>query len=275
MSVSATSWIATASRIRASEASPPTSIVDTNVSLFRWPFRRLPLDDTQKLVEKLRSLGITEAWAGSFEGLLQRDLAAVNQSLAAQCDRHPQLVAIGSVNLQLPGWRDDLRRCIEQHQMPGVRLHPNYHGYKLSDPRFGQLLDQATEAGRFIQIAAAMEDTRTQHSLVQVADVDLMPLAGLMRDREGAKVQILNSRPRGELLEMLAETPGVYLDVARVEGTDGIAQLMRSVPEGRVLFGTHAPFLIPEAALIRAYESDLSEQQQRSLFSLSARAVAS
>ena len=31
----------------------PLEIVDTNVSLFHWPFRRLPLDVTEKLVKKL------------------------------------------------------------------------------------------------------------------------------------------------------------------------------------------------------------------------------
>ena len=43
-------------------------ILDTNVNLFRWPFRRLPLDETEKLVAKMRALGITKALAGSFEG---------------------------------------------------------------------------------------------------------------------------------------------------------------------------------------------------------------
>jgi predicted TIM-barrel fold metal-dependent hydrolase len=85
----------------------------------------------------------------------------------------------------------------------------------------------------------------------------------------------LNSRPRGELLDKLAEVPGVYFDVARVEGTDGIGRLIRSLPQGRVLFGTHAPFLIPEAALIRTYESDLAETELRSLLSDAARSVLS
>jgi predicted TIM-barrel fold metal-dependent hydrolase len=257
------------------ETSTPLQIVDTNVSLFHWPFRRLPLDETQKLVDKLRWLGVTEAWAGSFEGLLQRDIAAVNQRLVDVCDQHDELVAIGSINLELPGWQDDLRRCVDQHDMPGIRLHPNYHGYTLSDRRFERLLELASSSGRLIQIAAAMEDTRTQHAKIQVADVDLAPLASLVRGHDRAKVQILNSRPRGELLEKLAEVSGLYFDVARVEGTDGIRRLVRSVPAGRVLFGSHAPFLIPEAAMIRTHESDLAETELRSLLSGAARAVIS
>ena len=44
---------------------PVFRIVDTNVSLFRWPYPRLPLDETSALVDKVRSLGIACAWAGN------------------------------------------------------------------------------------------------------------------------------------------------------------------------------------------------------------------
>lgn len=249
-------------------APQPTSsskTIDTNISLFQWPFRRLPLDDTEALVTKLRSLGIIEAWAGSFEGVLHRDIAGVNARLAEACEPYAELIPIGCVNPELPGWEDDLRRCIGEYNMPGIRLHPNYHGYTLADPRFRQLLERATSAGRFIQIAVALEDMRTQHPMLQAPDVDLAPLSELMRSNVGAKVQLLNDRPRGPLFDALAKTPGVYFDMARVEGTDGIEMLLQRVPRGRVMFGTHAPFLIPEAALIRTYESDLGEEELQSL----------
>jgi predicted TIM-barrel fold metal-dependent hydrolase len=243
-----------------SDDSPPFRIVDTNINLFRWPFRRLPLDEVDLLVRKLRSLRIAQGWAGSFEGLLHRDLAGVNRRLAKACRKHPELTPIGSINPELPGWETDLQRCIDEHAMPGVRLHPNYHGYALDDPRFIGLLERATEAERFVQIASAMEDVRTQHPQARFPDVDLAPLAKAVARIPRARVQILNHRLRSPLLDQLAETSGVYFDTARVDSTDGVPKLVDAVSPGRVLFGTNAPFLIPEAALIRVHESGLLDE---------------
>lgn len=233
---------------------PEWPIIDTNVSLFRWPFRRLPMDETDALVRKLQSLGVVQAWAGSFEGLLHRDVASVNARLVAACRKHPLLVPIGSINVELPGWKQDLSRCLDEHKMPGVRVHPNYHGYALDDPRFAELLKQATQADRFVQVAAAMEDTRTQHPRLQVPDVDLSRLPDVIRRVPGARVQILNARLRGALLDRLADA-GVWFDTSRVDGTSGVPQLVEQVGSGRVMLGSHAPFLIPQAALIRTHES--------------------
>ena len=58
-----------------------SALVDTNISLSRWPFRRCPLDDTPALVAKLREHGVTQAWAGTFDGLLHKDLAAANAQI--------------------------------------------------------------------------------------------------------------------------------------------------------------------------------------------------
>ena len=63
-------------------------MIDTNLYLSRWPARRLPLDDTPKLVAALKTHGIKEAWAGSFDALLHKDIGSVNARLAVECKAH-------------------------------------------------------------------------------------------------------------------------------------------------------------------------------------------
>lgn len=237
-------------------------IVDVNVHLSRWPFRRLPHDETPRLVEKLRSSGIGSAWAGSFDGLLHRDIAAVNTHLAAECREHGDLlVPFGSINPTLPDWRDDVRRCVEEHGMPGIRLHPNYQDYALDEPAFAELLDLAGERGLIVQLALMMEDERTHHPLLRVPTVDPAPLEALLATRRKLPVVILNGLKalRGERLGRLVEAGNVFVEIAMQEGVGGIDTLLKSVPLERVLFGSHAPFFSLESALLKLKESELGE----------------
>ncbi len=144
-------------------------IIDTNVYLSRWPFRRLHGDEPEQLVAKLIENNVSQAWAGSFDAILHEDLSAANARLAADCRAYGKglLLPFGSVNPALPDWQEDFRRCHENHKMRGIRLHPNYHGYTLDNPRFGELAALAARTGMVVQVVLSMEDERTQHPLVR------------------------------------------------------------------------------------------------------------
>src|SRR5204862_5725211 len=97
-------------------ANPPPDIIDTNVHVFDWPFRKLKYAGAKALVAKLRKHRITQAWAGSYEGLLHKNLDGVNARLTEECRANGAgiLVPFGTVNPALPDWEEDLRRCQEQ-----------------------------------------------------------------------------------------------------------------------------------------------------------------
>ncbi len=249
--------------VAASLKSGSDEIVDCNVSLFQWPTRRLPLDEPKLLGRKLRRSGVVRAWASSFEGLLHKDIAGVNLRLAEACARDRLFAPIGVINPSLPRWRADLTACAEIHRMRGIRLFPNYHGYKLDDAVVEPLLHQASELGLLVQISLAMEDVRMQNHLLRATPVDAAPLTGHLGKLPEARVMLLNwaKNTPPALVATLARTQRVFFDIAMLESVGGIETLLKSADVGRVVFGSHAPFYYFEAAKLKLQESPLNRAQ--------------
>jgi len=267
--------LANASAVAADET--PTArgpdIIDTNIHLFDWPFRKLKYARTEALLAKLRKHRITQAWAGSFEAVLHKQLDQANRQLAEECRTRGDgmLIPIGSVNPAWSDWDEDLRRCQEQYRMPGVRLYPAYHGYSLDHPEFARLLTVAARRGLLVQIVLRLEDERVHHVATNVPLVNVAPLPDVLKNTPGVKVQLINSA--GPLLgnsvsALVKETP-VTFDIAAIEGNGGVGKLIEgqlynyrgAISVERLLFGSHAPFFPCESALMKLFESPLSLEQ--------------
>ncbi len=252
-------------------------MIDTNVSVFRWPFRRLIGDDPAELVARLRKKGVTQAWAASFEGLFCRDVAGVNARLAAACREHGRnfLVPFGCVNPKLPDWEEDLRRCHEVHHMPGIRLHPNYHGYTLADLAFARLIQVAGSRGLLVQIALSMEDPRTQFPLMQVPPVDPTPLSDLLSQLKKLRLVLLNAGYWGGAvtphIQKIKEAGNVCFDIAMNERVGGLERLIAETSSSRVVFGSHYPFFYFESALLKVRSAGLPHDRELAITEVNAR----
>ncbi len=253
-----------ATMLAAASANEPEGIIDCNVTIGQWPFRYLAGQETSGLpafCQRLKSKGVTQGWAASSEGIFYPDIARANELLHERFVEYSArlLIPVGSINPSLPAWRDDLGRCKDKHEMKIIRLHPNFHGYKLDDPVFTELLSAATEAKLLVQITAQMEDERTQHPLMRVPPVDLKPLGDVIKRVPGARVMVLNAN--ASMIATALRGVDVSVDIAMLEGVGGIENILATWPLERLVFGSHAPLFYWEAAKLKLQESELSTGQ--------------
>ena len=217
----------------------------------------------------LKSHEVTQAWAGSLDGLLHKDLAAVNQRLTDECQsvRDLQLLPFGSINPVAPDWLEELRRCAQVHRMRGVRVHPNYHGYALDHPNFLAFLKEAETRRLIVMLPIQMEDERVMHPLLRVKPVDLEPLTKLLPQTPQLKLVILNSGKGliANKLSTLVRTGQVFIDIANLDGLAVIEEVVRDIPLDRILFGSHSPLFYFESAQLKLREAELTQASVRAI----------
>jgi hypothetical protein len=279
-----TAFGAMSGAIRSEEADDPADappkIIDVNVHLFDWPFRKLKYGQTRALLAKLRKHRIVQAWAGSFEGLLHKNLDGVNARLAHECQANgdKMLVPFGAINPALSDWEEDLRRCHEKYKMPGIRLYPSYHNYTLEKPEVAKLLELARQRGLIVQLAVRMEDPRVHLPVTLTPAVDVSPLPKLLAAQAGVKLQLLNAFNgtdplRGAAGKQLIEETKLTFDFSHVEGQGGVGKLIAGdraanrppLPVDRLFFGSHAPYFPCESSVFKLFESSLDRPELEKL----------
>lgn len=272
---------AAAREAAASPAAP--GLIDTNVNLFDWPFRALKYRDTKALVAKLKKHRVIEAWAGSFEALLSKDMNGVNSRLASECRTHGPgfLIPFGSVNLAWPDWEEDVRRCHEVHKMPGLRIFPGYQPFDLDHPGMESLVKMTSQRDLILQVVFGMEDPRVHHPIINVGPVTFAPLLKAVKSAPNAKVQLLHfsGSTKGDDLSQFMAQANTVMDISRLEGNGAVGRMIGSVqgppsarvPVERIVFGSHAPYFPVETAILKLIESPLDSQQLRAIMQGNAR----
>ena len=172
------------------------------------------------------------------------------------------------INPTYAGWEDDLRICREDFDMRGVRLYPKWQNITLADTRCLGLVHAANEFDMIISISIRIEDPRERSWLVDIPDLALDEVAGLVKSCPQARLLILNglgfrNTPLGRKTGGL---PANYcLEISRLTAMldDELGFLIRDLGAERIVFGTGMPFSYPDPALLKLQVMSAAEEDRQ------------
>ncbi len=221
-----------------------------------------------EFVAGMDTLGVDVSVVFTYDGLLHPSPAA-NDSLARFVAAAPErLVAFATVDPREPGAGEEIERCVREHGMRGVKLHPWLQGFSAHEPGLQAVCESAAALG----VPVLFHDGTPPFSTP-------LQLASLAR-REPRTTIVLGHGGLHDLwreaIAAVATTENVHLCMC---GTPGYAMraIVARCPLERLLFGTDAglrPQPVQCYARLRILQLDelgLDDPQRRAILELNPR----
>lgn len=245
-------------------------LIDCNVHVGRWPFRRLPVEGVSSLLRLMDREGIDRALVAPLESVFLRDGQQGNEGLCtAAAGNRDRLELLACLRPGAPGAMDDLRRCRERWGFVGLKLHPMYHACPVTGPATRVLVAAAGELDMFVSISVRMEDNRFHTPVGQVPDVPMTDVLTFCGSFPDVRILVTNLN-RGEYpalaRDALFRRGNVFVEPSELDGPyDPIGDLIRVVGADHVVFGTHTPLRVARRALIDFQKAQIDEPTRRAI----------
>ncbi len=233
--------------------------IDFHTYIGHWPFRQLRGNTPAGLVDYMGRFGIDQTVVANINGVFYRNTQPANEELAEAIKPFPgRFIPYAVINPSYPDWEYDFEVCHTKLGMKGLRLYPQYHDYKLTDPRLAKLLELARGLKMPVAFSRWLEDDRQRSWMDIGGELTLDSLVPMIKDNPGTFVLLnVNFYPiKDEYLSGL-HNADVYFDTvyatASLPAQSGydLLRLIKEFGVDRFLFGSAYPFRDPISALIR------------------------
>jgi len=246
-------------------------IIDVNAYLGHWPFRQLRYNTADGLLRLMDRNGIDKAIVSSINAIFYKNCHSGNQELAVETKTHrDRLIPFATLNPQYPGWEDDLKQCHEDFGMPGLRLFPHYHNYKMTDDLSLNMIHSATNSGMALSVPVRVVDRRQRHWLDNVADLSITDIEHTIQECPEAKFIILNGRGfqnSGLIKDETLSTSNFLIEISRLSVVlqEEIPKLMEVLGPGKLAFGTGIPFKYPGPVMLKMKILEIPEESKEKI----------
>lgn len=186
---------------------------------------------------------------------------------AANCG----LFATGSIHPESEDPEGEIDR-LQAAGIHGLKIHPDYVGVNLDDPRYDRILSLAEERGFFVV-------THTGFDPVSPNRIHATPQMLLRAVQKHPRLTLIAAHMGGpkqtrEVLELLVGTP-VWFDTSlsalRQEDWVDLRTILREHSADRILFGTDTPWSVPSMEIAFLESSGLPPKALESIYEKNAK----
>lgn len=242
-------------------------MIDVNAYIGNWVFRPLPNTSPKGLSDCLMANGIQKAFVSSIEAIFYDEPHLANEILFSQIDDFPNFLPVPVINPNLANWDKKLNKYHKLHKIKAIKLHPNYHLYKLNDNNVRELLISAGEKNITVIIQMRIQDVRSQNPICVVQDVDI---SSVIETAETIKeTRFIFGGIKWNEVQVMADRIkalcNVWIDISNIEYVNVLRRLINVFGTNRILFGTHSPFFEVKSAILKLKEASLTKEEFESI----------
>ena len=255
-------------------------VVDVNVFLGAYPFRRVPGTSPEGVLSAMDRVGIERAWVSHLPGLFWRDPMEGNPWLYDTTTRVTRFSPVPAIHPGLPGWEESLAQARER-RVPAVRCDFSYYGLSPVGSRAEALAAACGVVGVPLMLAVRLEDGRQRHPLDTAPE--LAPSAVRTLIRCDPRLRLVVTHAERSFIEEVhfgstpAEAERIWWDISWVWGPpeDHLETLLHTIGVDRFVFGTGLPLRLPETAIARLDLLDLGPNERSAIESGNAERIPS
>lgn len=194
------------------------------------------------LIESMKFSGVSKSILMPI-AVKPKNARAVN-ICAIENNKIPEFVSFGSVHPLDENYITELER-IKSAGLKGIKLHPDFQGVFIDDPKTVAVMRAAADMGLLITIHGGMDV-----SYPSLHRSTPKRLAGVMSELKGAKIICAHSggyRYSDEFMECLLGFDEIYIDTSYSVGQPGmdtqkLIKIYKEINPEHILFGTDSPW---------------------------------
>jgi predicted TIM-barrel fold metal-dependent hydrolase len=237
-------------------------VIDVSAWIGSYPFRGIPNSSLENLRAKMNELQIERAIVSPYEAIFWENNLDAYEQFAEQLS--------GDATIELwpvvrPGATIGLEKLLDRFRPRGLRLLPNYHGYRLSDTAARDILDLAKSRNLITQVFQRIADERW-HYLLKVPPVDQADLEYLTSVHTEQRIVLSGLNTLTPFASRLKQNKNLYTDLSRIRGPQfAIESMVKSLPVEKLLFGSLWPVQIIEATLWQITSGKMDDEVKQAL----------